>query len=518
MFAKVAGFGFAFLLPLLVVRLLTKDAVGVYRQSFQFITNAVSILPLGISMSAYYFLTRETEENRRATVFNILLFNLTTGGLACLGLYLYPQFLGNLYQSAEMTRLAPLIGVVIWLWIFSTFLEVVALANQEARMAGAFIVFSQFTKTFLMTAAVLIYGTVEAFIYAAIIQGVLQTFVLLGYLNSRFPRFWRSFRPGFFRQHLYYALPFGFAGLLWTLQNDIHTYFVGYRFSDSEYAIYAYGCFYLPLLALLYESTTAVLIPRMSRLQSRSEKREMITLTARVMQKLSLVYFPTYVFLLITAEVFIITLFTRDYLASVPIFLINITLLPFDIWVVDPMIRAYKELGRFLLILRGFVLLGLVAALYYGIQHFDLRGMIAIVVVISIFERFVASLVLGRKLGVRRGDVRLLKDIGKVGLVSLFSGIIAGSVFYLTRGFIFEQGADKIAGLIFAAPRQNVIDFVGGALTLGLTLLVFAPLYLFLINYLNLIEKDEKDWIKRLIKDKFKMLGDIVRRRKAIDH
>lgn len=510
MFAKVVGFGFAFLLPLLVVRILTKDAVGVYRQSFQFIINAVSILPLGISMSAYYFLTRETEKNRSATVLNILLFNFVTGGIACLVLNVYPQLLGNIYRSPEMMRLAPIIGVVIWLWIFSTFLEVVALANQEARVATIFIILAQLTKTILMAGAVLVFGTVEAFIYAAIIQGALQTVVLMVYLNDRFPKFWTNFSFVFFKEHLYYALPFGFAGLLWTLQNDIHTYFVGYRFTDSEYAIYAYGCFYLPLLAILYESTTAVLIPRMSNLQSRSEKRKMIELTTRVMQKLSLVYFPVYVFFLITAEVFIITLFTRDYLASVPIFLINITLLPFDIWVVDPMIRAYKELGRFLLVMRVFILTGLIAALYYGIQHFDLRGMIAIVVVISIFERIIASIVLGRKLEVKRTDVKLLKGIGKVAIVSIFAGIITLFAFWFIRDFAFELGAN-VTQAILTNPKQNTVDFISGGLTLGLTALVFAPIYIFGINYLKLIEKDEKDWIKAAVRDKFETVRIFLR-------
>ena len=80
LFAKIVGFGFAFLLPLLVVRFLTQEKVGVYRQAFQVIMNAVSILPLGFSMSAFYFLNRETER-RRLAVFNILLFNFVTGGL-----------------------------------------------------------------------------------------------------------------------------------------------------------------------------------------------------------------------------------------------------------------------------------------------------------------------------------------------------------------------------------------------------------------------------------------------------
>lgn len=496
MFAKVVGFGFAFLLPLLIVRFLTQEKVGLYRQSFQVVMNAVAILPLGISMSAYYFLSRETVR-RASTIFNILLFNFFTGGLAFFGLYFYPQLLGKVFQSGEMTNLAPLIGIVIWLWIFSTFLEVVALANQEARTATIFIIFAQFTKTALMASAVIIFGTVEAFLYAAIIQGVLQTLILLYYLNSRFPGFWRSFDPQFFREHLFYALPFGLAGLIWTLQTDIHNYFVGYRFSEAEYAIYAYGCFQLPLIGILYESTTAVLIPRMSELQSRGEVREMILLTSRAMDKLALFYFPLYIFLMITAQVFIVTLFTRDYLASVPIMLINLTLLPFNILVIDPMVRAYKELGKTLMTMRVFVLIGLIAALYFGIQSFDMSGMIAIVVVVSVLETLVISTILAGKLGVKLSDWRLFKNVGKIALISLIAGLITFLLFGQLEKLGFSLGTNLV-GILFDSPKQNVSDFISGGLTLGFTFLVFAPIYLLGIFYFGLIDEEEKAFIKNI--------------------
>ena len=60
LFAKTVGFAFSFLLPLLVVRFLTQDEVGVYRQVFLVIANANAILPLGVAISAYYYLSRET--------------------------------------------------------------------------------------------------------------------------------------------------------------------------------------------------------------------------------------------------------------------------------------------------------------------------------------------------------------------------------------------------------------------------------------------------------------------------
>ena len=47
------------------------------------IATAVAILPLGVPLSAYYFLSRETAR-RASAVLNILIFNFVVGGAACL--------------------------------------------------------------------------------------------------------------------------------------------------------------------------------------------------------------------------------------------------------------------------------------------------------------------------------------------------------------------------------------------------------------------------------------------------
>ena len=498
LFAKIIGFGFSFLLPLLIVRYLSRENVGLYRESFLVIVNAAAILPFGFSMSAYYYLSRETEK-RNAAVFNILLFNFVVGGLAYLALFLYPQMLGNLFKSDELTLLAPKIGLVIWIWMFATFLETVAIANQEARLATAFIIFAQFSKTFLMVGAVLLFGTVESFIYAAIIQGLLQTAILLVYLYYRFPKFWAAFRPAFFLEQMIYAVPFGLAGILWILQTDIHNYFVAYKFSSAEFAIYAYGCFQLPLIAMLAESVTSVLIPRMSELQTVGDKQEMLRLTARAMQKLAFFYFPIYVFLLITAQTFIITLFTTDYLASVPILIINLTLLPFSILITDPIVRAFKELGRFLLVLRVFVLAALIAVLYFGLQSFDMVGMITIAVVAVLIEKAIAETVIVRKLGFGRKDFHLLKNVGKTAVVSLAAGVVTYFVYTNTKAYLLGVG-EHFAQEAFHTTKLSVLNFAGGSLTLFISALVFVPVYLLGAYFWGVIEEDEKLQFKNILK------------------
>jgi len=487
--AKMIGFVLSFLLPILIYQTLSKGDVGIYQQVFLVIVTVSGILPFGVSLSAYYFLSRDSDR-KPYYIFNILLFNFVAGGLACLLLNLYPQILEKVTKDSEMTALAPQIGFVIWLWVFSSFLETVIVANQEARLATVIIIAAQLNKAVFMISAVFFWGTVQALLNAATILAGLETIALFVYLNSRFKGFWRSFDKTLFVEQLRYALPFGFAGFLLIAQNEAHNYFVSFNYPKEAVAIYRAGCFQLPLLVLLYESVSYVMIPRMSQLQSKGNKREMIELTARAMGKIAIVFLPVYVFFQITATTLITTLFTKNFAESVPIFLVNITLLPFYVFIIDPLIRAFGSLGKFILRLRIFIVALLLPALYFGMQRFDLTGMIAIVVAASLIERFVSIRKLCRQLEVNLSDIRLLKPIGKTAIAAVLSGI-PGFVVYSWIKF----KSPNLVLSFFPNLGQTWLNAVEGTLTLVLTAAAFGGVYIVLIFLLGVLSDNEKDQI-----------------------
>jgi O-antigen/teichoic acid export membrane protein/GT2 family glycosyltransferase len=426
MIAKTVAFMFSFVLPLLLVRRLSQHEFGLYKQVFLVVGTALSILPLGVGMSAYYFLPRERERQGQI-IFNILLFYFFMGGSICLLFALRPQIVAVIFNSTDLIQYAPLIGVAILLGVVSSFLEIAAVAHHEVRLATFVVVGSQFTKTALLLAATLMFETVWGLIYAVIIQGALQTFIMLFYLRSRFGVFWRSFKWATMRSQLAYALPLGVAAVIIGLQSDIDNYFVANRFGAAAYAIYAIGCFQLPLIAIISDSIGSVMIPRVSYLQKFNRHHEIIEVTARVMRELSALYFPIYAFLLIMGRDFLTLLFTEQYLASYPIFAINITLIPLAIITsaCDPVMRAYAEHRFFLLKARVLLLMLLIGALWLVTSHYGMVGTIATAIFVNVIERAVTLAKVGRVLHVRRRHLPLLKDIGKLALAIFVASLIA---------------------------------------------------------------------------------------------
>lgn len=272
---------------------------------------------------------------------------------------------------------------------------------------------------------------------------------------------------------LSYALPLGIAGLLFSMQMDLHNYFVSNQFGAVSYAIYAIGCFQLPLVGIISESVCSVMIPHISLLQKENRHREIILLTARVMRKLAFIYFPLYAFLIVVGREFIAVLFTSQYLESWPVFAINLTMIPVSILLLDPMLRAYAEQRYFLLKLRIILVTGLFAALWFGTSWLGLTGTIFVVVAAAILERLITAIRVGRIAGVTRRDLWLLGDVGKIALASIATGIVTVIAHY------YLSGASPLVVIVVCAA-------------------IFSAAYPTFILFVAVLEPDERDAIRRI--------------------
>jgi len=457
--AKTLAFAFTIAIPLLLVRRMPQHEFGLYKQIFLVIGSAIGVLPLGFGLTAFYFLPRE-ERYRNHTVFNVVLFTTAVAALFAAALSLFPSVLILVFSDPAAATFAPWIGTIIVLWVVGSFLEIVTVANQEIKVATGVILAIQVTRaTFFLTAAVAS-GTVGALVIAAIAQGLVQVGALIFYLRNRFPGFWHAWDPSFFRKQLTYALPFGLAGTLWTLQSDLHNYFVSHQYGPAAYAVYAIGCFQVPLFGILAESVGSVMIPRVSLLQHEQQTREIVLLTARVMRKLAAIYLPAYAFLLVMRHEFIVGLFTDRYVDSIPVFAVNLTLIPLGIFVVDPVMRAYAEHRHFLVKLHAVLLVCLSVALALSIRRFGLIGAITLMVVFTYVGRAATVMKVIRILGLRAHDAVLYTDVVKIGGAAAVAGLATTLIRSLTSG-LAPLAALAVCGICFGIVYAAVILAAG---------------------------------------------------------
>ncbi len=426
-----------------------REQYGLYKQAFLVVSTAMTMLPLGMGMSAFYFLPRE-KMRRRETVLNIVLFDVVIGALACATLVLHPSLLTAIFGDPRLARYAAWMGAAILFWIAGAFLDKVPVANGEIRQASAFIIGIQASRALIFVGAVVFFGTLRSLLAAAVLHGLVQFVMLLCYLESRFPGFWHAFDWKMLRAQLSYAIPLGAAGTLMIVQTDLHNYFVSNHFGPSWFAVYSLGTLQLPLMGLIQEATNSVLITRVSILEKQGEFRAIVLLLANAARKLAAVYFPVYVFLLVAGREFIRVLFTARFADSWPIFAVNLTLLPLGIVLLDPLYRAFERERYFLLRLRLALAALLILTLWLFTARLGLLGVIAVVVGIAATERAVMAIHFGKLLGVTGRDLVLLRDAAKLASAALAAGAIAE----LVRWSLVRESAFTVlvaCGVAFAA-------------------------------------------------------------------
>ena len=408
--ARIVAFCISILLPLVLVRRLTRPDYGVYKLCFQILASACSLLGLQVSASAYYFMPRSAEKKPHIA-FNIVLFHFLVSAPIALLFIIHPAVVTIVFKTADVVPYIPLMGFAIVLWLVSGSLETLAIANGDVGVASILIVVIQLTKTGLLIGAALLFGTVRGLALAAIVQGALQTAVMFFYLRKRFGRFWGSLDSDLFRAQLRNALPFGIGGLAYSALYDLHFYYVSHYFDPGQFAIYSVGCFQLPLLALLIDSVRAVLIPEVARLDKNGNPDAIIEVWMSFIRQLAFFFVPICTLLFLLRREFITVLFTTKYLASVPIFGVNLLVIMLAINLSGAVMRAFDDFKYFHAKLCFALMPVALVALYVGIRLGQLTGAIVAVALVVAAEVSITSTCVARRLRMSRKDLRHLVPI-----------------------------------------------------------------------------------------------------------
>jgi O-antigen/teichoic acid export membrane protein len=418
-------------LPILLVRLMSQTEYGVFKQAFLFTGTATSIAAMGLGMSAYYFMPRHPERAGQVAL-NILLYNVVAGWIPLVVLSFYPNVLKLLFKTNELVPLAFLLGILVFLTLTASLVQIVPSALQDVRYSTLFIVGTQLVRAIMMAGAALLFHTVRSLILAGILSQLVSVVVLYWYLNDRFPKFWMHFEWRAFREQLAYALPYGAVGIIWVIQKDLDNYFVGATLGPLDYAIYAVGWLEIPLISLFLESVAQVLIIRVSKLQQEGNKEEIIRITASATAQLAAIQLPMYMILLVAGHDLIVLLYTKAYEPSAKIFSVTITLLLFTLFLIDPIVRAFAHLRNIVLGIKIGAFVGLFCVLFPVIRHFGMMGAAVVAVGVQITERVLTGIAAARAVEAKPRDLALYRDFFKIVGLAATAGLFA----YVVRNMI----------------------------------------------------------------------------------
>ncbi|MBI4169886.1 MAG: oligosaccharide flippase family protein [Acidobacteria bacterium] len=446
MSGRLIGIVVAFAIPVVLARLFDQATFGTYKQLFLVCATLYGIAQCGMAESLFYFLPSEP---RRAGSYAMnALVALSGAGTVCLvllwaGRFQVAAWLGNDALAPGL----PWIGAHLALMLASAALEIVLTSRQRFLGAAGAYAGSDVVRTALCLAPALLLGSLEGLLIGAAVFAALRFGAAFLLLRREFGGALR-FDASLLKTQLAYALPFELAVLVEILQGNLHQYAVSLRFDAAAFAVYSVGCLQVPLVDLVAGSTCNVMMVRMAE-DLRDGRREAALLAWHgAVHRLALVFLPLVGMLLLNARDLIVLLFTRSYLASVPIFMLWAGAFVLAALPVDGVLRVYAD-TRFLLFLGALKLIFIAATVGWFLGRFHLEGGVLVTLAATAAGKTLALGRIGSHLKAGAADLLPWRGLAAILVSTLAAGLPA---FYVKDALGLAPLPSVLAsGLVYAA-------------------------------------------------------------------
>jgi O-antigen/teichoic acid export membrane protein len=348
MAGRAAGCAASFVIPVVLVRIFDQAEFGAYKQLFLVAATLSGIAQVGMAESLFYFVPLRPREAGRCVLNAVLV--LAAAGTLCLALlWQFGDPLARALGNEGLARFLPAVGLYLLLTLMATVLEIVLTARRRYVAASCAYAVSDVARALLFVLPVLVLRRIEDLLAGAVLFAVLRCVAALLVLRREFGG---DLRPdvAVLRSQIAYALPFGMAALVGVVESSLHLYGVSHRFDAATFAVYSVGCLQIPLVDLVAGSACNVMMVRMGEEMREGRREAVLEAWHDTTRRLALVFFPMAGLLITAAPPLIVVLFTRNYLASVPIFSVWTATIAFAAFQVDGLLRVLAR-TRFLLAL-----------------------------------------------------------------------------------------------------------------------------------------------------------------------
>lgn len=364
------GFVFSFAIPLVLVRLLQPEMFGQYKQYMLIAATFIQVADLGLPASLFYFLPG-SHRSRPLFVSGVTAVLALVAAAATVLAWLGGPMIAGWLDAPELASVMPILGLYASLLLLSKYGESLPVIEKQPRTAGAVAFAAEFLKASCLIVGALVGQSLVAIAWASVVYGGLRLLWQVGYSLWLYGRRLFALSIRAIKRALRYAFPFAVASLLSTSLTYLHQYYVAARTDPATFAVYAIGCFNIPLTFVLYSTVVDVALVRMSEYFKESRHDATASLFRDLQIRLGVVFIPAFVFVAVFAKPIISVLFTDQYLAAAPVLVAYWSSVVWFTFADHAVLRSYDD-TRFILAANA---VGLLASAIAVVAFYEAAGL-----------------------------------------------------------------------------------------------------------------------------------------------
>jgi len=468
MIGRAFAFAITFFVPAILSRIFSQAEFGTYKQFILITGTLFSFGQFGLAECLFYFLPGNPKRGGRYA-FNSLVM------LCVMGIVFSALLLANSTRVAgwlnndQLAGYAPIAAFYLIFMLMGTILEITMITRKDFRTATATYVISDVLRSIFLVVPALVTRSLEWTLIGGATYCFLRATAAMRYVQMKYGADVR-FDRALLKEQYAYALPFFASVVVYIAQQNYHQYAVSWHFDAATYAIYSVGCLQIPLIDFLSTPASNVMMVQMGEHLRNGRPERLLAVWRETTRKLAFVFLPLVGLLIVNAYHLITLLYTTDYAASAPIFMVWSLSILFSIFQTDGVLRSFAQNG-YLLIMNLTRLAAVVLLMGLFLANFNLMGPVFLTLAGMLLSKVMALVRVRSLLRTTFTHVLPWKTLGGVSVASALSAIPV-----------------ILINAKLQAPALVVLPIAGTAYVLTFALLVLM---------LGLLEESEKAAIAR---------------------
>lgn len=435
--------GLLLISPMLLTRMLSVEQFGQYREFLLYATVLDVIAGYNISSSLLRFVAHQPE-HRQQYVDQALIMTLGTSTLVLAGTAVLNWIFNGALVGSYMLPLA----FFIFFYVNFDFWESMWLAQRRVGAVWAYTAGRLLARMITVVTAAALTASVPAIIWSLVgLEGA--RFIASLIMWARHRQRGERRRESGWREQLRFVGPAGTAHVLISINKQMGSLYVAKFLGPVGLAHYAIGTYLRPIISVLRSSMSDALLPEMSSQQRSQQPVDSLVLWRRMTIVAAIMLIPSAVLLARFADTIVVTLFSEEYRAAVPVFQICLFVLFREIVDFAVPLRAMNRTAP--IMYSNMVSLVVNAVLLtILLPTIGLIGAAAAYVIARAIEGWYLGWQTAQACEIRPRDLVKWGDVGKVALAATLASItLVGSFWTSSMGLIGALAASCVYMIVY---------------------------------------------------------------------
>lgn len=309
------GMIFQFLIPAILVRLISKEDFGIFRQ-FQLVASTfLGFLAMGYQTSLFYFYPISDDTGRQKIIQQTqFLFFINTLIFIIIFYFFGDQILTYLNFIEFINLKFYLVSYIIFM-LLSSVLNIIFTLEKNTILNKIIPSVDNIVRFLIFLITVLIIPGVKGPIVALVIYSLLR---LIYYSVHIIPYYIKVYKIDFdlLKKQLIYSVPFGLALILNMISTKFDKFFINQYITPQEFGVYSVAFLGIPILGQFFTSIHNVVVPQISIYMNDNKVEEATILWKKMVDKTSNVTIPAVFIFLLLADEIITVLYTKEFIEA----------------------------------------------------------------------------------------------------------------------------------------------------------------------------------------------------------